>query len=726
MATAATISARLILDSSSYQSGLAQAQQMTQNFSSTMKNIGSNLTMIGGMASAAFTVPIVAGATAAVNAFNGLDTQMRNIQSITQQSDDSLEQLRQRFIAMSTDANVTRDSAQKLAEAFYFIQSAGFAGEEGMTVLQAATKAASAGLTDTMTAGNSILAVLNAYGLEASDATHVSDILFKTVDLGVLTFSDLATQLGDVVNTAHMSNISLEEMGAAIADITRKGVSPSEAVTALNQLLLQFISPSEKMKKAAEEVGFSLSVDTLRTYGLAGALDELIKKGGGTDILLTIFGDNVRALKGALSLAGNGTKEFTDLMAQFGDVSGRTNEAFATQMQANSAKWDVFINKGTALLLQLAAIFVPVLMELMDALTPVVDAIAKMDPETLKWIVVILALVAVLGPLLLFLGLIASAIGAIGTIIGAVGLPFIIILIGVLLILAVIVALAWVAWNNNWLGIRDKTEEYLPQILQRLGELSNWFTTTDWKGRLAGLLQDVMDWLHNLNEQTGGGLDLLSTLFDRAFSIIWILVMNRLNNLKLLVKAILQLIAGDFRGYGETWRQIWDNEFIALGDMVRVSLMDYRDMFLWFWNWVTNVIDWPAVGRSIIEGIGNGVKSATNALTDALIGAIDASRQATEGFFGINSPATKFFPEIGAMMAAGTGIGFQSMLPDAMSPVAFMDATMVGGTYGTSQPATTDSSSQIVELLQQLVQNSNTDEKKIVRIVREVIQQYKD
>lgn len=478
MATAASISARLLLDSTEYEKGLLNAQKATATFQQKLQTIGSSLTSIGRTMTMAFTVPIVAGAVAAGKAFVDLDTQMRNIQSISQQDDKSLEALRQRFISMSTDLNVTRDSAQQLAEAFYFIQSAGFAGEDGMTVLTVATKAATAGLTDTKTAGNAIIAVLNAYGMEAKDASHVSDVLFKTVDLGVLTFQDLTTQLGDVVQTASITGVAIEDVGAALALMTRKGITPSESVTALNQLMLQFISPSEKMKNAAEDIGVELSVATLRSKGLAGALQEIIDKGGGTDALLTLFGDNVRALKGALALAGDGLGDFNDIQKQFQDVAGRTDQAFQTQNKSAAALMDNFKNKATALGITLAEIFLPVVLKLMEGLGFLMDMFRKMPQPIQTGVVMFLLLLAVLGPILLVIGTVITTVGSLITVISTLGpalavigtvitgtvLPAIgaviaalaPIAIPILLIIAVL-ALLWLAWKNNWGDIRGFT-----------------------------------------------------------------------------------------------------------------------------------------------------------------------------------------------------------------------------------------------------------------------------
>lgn len=363
MTTAATIATRLTLDSSQFNKGLIAAQnraklfatQMTKvsnkiggwgssingaigSLSSGLKSAGSALTM-------GVTVPLVAASAGVialgVNAMQAgakFDTQMKNIQSISRQTDGEIQMLGQEFMRMSNDLGTTTDSATLLAEGFYFIQSSGFAGADGMEVLRVSTKAATAGLSDTATASQAILSTLNAYGMSAMDASHVSDVLFKTVDLGVLTFGDLAGQLGDVVNTANMVNVPIETVGAAFAQMTRKGVSAAEAATALNQLMLQFVSPSKKMKDATEELGLGLdflSVETIRKFGIEGALQQLVA--ANPDALLQVFGDNVRALKGALTLGGENMPGFIDMLTQMKDAAGRTDAAFATQTKSLEA-----------------------------------------------------------------------------------------------------------------------------------------------------------------------------------------------------------------------------------------------------------------------------------------------------------------------------------------------------------------------------------------------------
>ena len=111
--------------------------------------------------------------------------------------------------------------------------SAGVSGGESIKFLNEASKLAVAGVTNLKSATMGLTTVLNAYGLEASEASKVSDILFTTQKFGVTTVEELSKSLGVVVPFAAASGISLEELGSAIAVTTRLGKSLTKNVKTL-------------------------------------------------------------------------------------------------------------------------------------------------------------------------------------------------------------------------------------------------------------------------------------------------------------------------------------------------------------------------------------------------------------------------------------------------------------------------------------------------------------
>jgi TP901 family phage tail tape measure protein len=688
-------------DSSQYNSTIDDAVKKTSGVAQQFKQVGSNLSQIGRSMTAYFTVPIVAAATIVGNEFVSLDQKMRNIQSISGQSDQSLEQLRQTFIKLSQDQTKTTETASALAEAYYFIQSAGFEGAEGISVLEVATKAASAGLTDTQTAATAIMGVLHAYGMEAKDAGAVSDVLFKTVDQGVITFEELADGLGRLTNTGAIAGVSIQEIGAAMVVLTRKGMPAAEAFTALNQVMSKLAAPTDKILKAAKDLGIDISFTALKTKGFGAVLTEIAQKGD--EAFFSLFGNNVRALKGIAGLATEAENgkytldEYNEALRGMGDAAGRTSEAFNAQTKSLSAQMAFIKNDLMAVGMTLLQIVMPYLMQFVEWLGKAAEWVAQLSPTTQKWIVVLLVLLAVVGPLLMILGSLVTGIGAVITIVGAITAP-IWIAIAVIAALIAIVVLLYIAWKNNWGGIQEKTAEAVAYLKNLWGQFMNWFQMLN-----------------------SGQLGAWSTLWKNTWNSIKLFFQGILDNIKLLQQAWMYARQGDWYNFGATLRQIWDNNWNIMKQILQNAWNNISTIFS---SAVTNIrnwwsrIDWSTLGRDIGWGIYNGLSNMGSTLYAKIVQIGRNMLNAFKGFWGISSPS-KLMAEQFGYLAQGAIIGWDNNF--AFSPSAVNQQMM--SMY--SSPSTTysgESNGRIVSLLEQLNnKDSRIDEGVLVRAFRDAV-----
>ena len=135
---------------------------------------------------------IVAGSLAAI-AFKGIqsytafDKKLRNVNTIARLNEYQFREMGNQVLAMSTKYG---KAGTELADGLYDINSAGFKGAEGMRILDIATRASIGGISEVATASKLITSVLNAYGMNVSKSEEISDILFKTVEKGVVYFAD--------------------------------------------------------------------------------------------------------------------------------------------------------------------------------------------------------------------------------------------------------------------------------------------------------------------------------------------------------------------------------------------------------------------------------------------------------------------------------------------------------------------------------------------------------
>ena len=265
------------------------------------------------------------------------------------------------------------ESTETLSKGLYDILSASVAPAEAMQVLEASSRAATAGLTDTGVSADAIMTILNSYQIAASDAADVSDLLFAIVKRGKTTFGELAPAIGQVASTGAIAGLSLEEMGASLATMTRAGLRTDEAVTSLNNLLRAFIKPTSDATKAAAELGITLNTETLRTEGLAGVMKKL--SGASAEQLGRIL-PNIRGMKG-MAAALQDVEGFTSDLELMTNRAGGTQEAFAKQTdtatfaigQMNESIKDLGRVIGTE--------FLPVVQNMARTVTTHINAITK-------------------------------------------------------------------------------------------------------------------------------------------------------------------------------------------------------------------------------------------------------------------------------------------------------------------------------------------------------------
>ena len=376
---------------------LATADRTVTSFGQKLTASSTKLIMAGGL-----MVGAVAGVgIAAVKMAAQFETSMRNVNSISKLSETQFKALGESVIGLSKKFPQT---AKELADGLYDIASSGFQGAAGLKVLEASAKAASAGMTTTAVSAKGVTAVLNAYGLEAEEAAAVSDIMFRTVDKGVITFEELSSTVGDWVGMGKIAGLEFNELSGAIAYMTTKGIQASEAGTSLNQMMLSIIKPTDEMAIALQQAGYASGEVALQELGLIGVMELLQKTSGGTLTGLRDLFAEKRALRGAAALLGSGYEDLTNYMKDFNDTAGATDIALAEQSKALNFQLQILKNNASAIAITLGTQYIPKLASTVKNLS---EFISEHEDATVAIINLGLAVVGSVGSLVLL----ASAIG---------------------------------------------------------------------------------------------------------------------------------------------------------------------------------------------------------------------------------------------------------------------------------------------------------------------------
>jgi TP901 family phage tail tape measure protein len=357
-ATAGTHAQRAATSFGRYGTAASMAAGHTNAAGKATSYLGSVLqtatgTMIGFVAASALISGVGRAFSAVSDAVIDFDRNMRNVQSITLQSDRSLSRMGDTILGLS---NRLPQSASELSAGLYDIASSGFKGAAGVRVLETAAVAASAGLSSTATSAKGIVAVLNAYGLGADKAKQVSDELFQTVNVGIVTFDELASQVGDFVGTAAALGVPFKDLGSAFAAITLGGVNSAEAATSLNRVLITMISPGEELAATFRSWGFESGSAAVQALGLRGVMERIRTETGGTAAAMQALFPEMRAARGAFMLVAAEGRNYARAAGEMAKASlglGASQRALNEQSKGLGFQLEIMknniVNAGVAL-----------------------------------------------------------------------------------------------------------------------------------------------------------------------------------------------------------------------------------------------------------------------------------------------------------------------------------------------------------------------------------------
>ncbi|MDR1587309.1 MAG: phage tail tape measure protein [Treponema sp.] len=262
-----------------------------------------------------------------------MDASMRNIQSLTGETNESLAKLEQELLAVG-GASVAGPNA--IADAYYNIASGIGDVTVRMDTLKAATALSESGQADLGAATSGLISVVNAYGTSAENITGLSDVFFQTVRKGVGSLDGFVSAMSSVAGLSASVGIGFDELGAAMAFVTAKGQTESVAATQLKAAMISFMKPTSEMAEALQSMGISSGSAMIQEYGLATSLDMLKQAfGGNQDAMAKALG-STEALQAAIALTA---EDYTAFAKSYGEgLDGATAAGLEAQVLSYEAK----------------------------------------------------------------------------------------------------------------------------------------------------------------------------------------------------------------------------------------------------------------------------------------------------------------------------------------------------------------------------------------------------
>ena len=371
---------------------------MKDKLSPQMKKAGKNVTSVNnklkGMRTALVGISAVAvgSLTLATKEFVAFDKGMREVNTLLDQNEAQFQgmsdQVKQLAVTMGIDAV---DATKSLYQAI----SSGIPPQNALTFMETAARLSIGGVTDLETATLGLKTALNAYSMDVSRSEEVSDVLFETMRLGTTTIGELSSFMFQAVPTAAAFGVSLEEVAAATAVVTRQGSPTSFVMRGLRAAMVALVKPTEDMSVLIRKMGYESGGAALESLGLQRTLQGLLEASGGSKDALTAAGLQAESLAVVFGITGDKAEQFADFLVDITDSAGATTAAVEKMEVSASRGFDRMQSAFQIAKVELGEAFMPVVAKTLEVITDLMKMLINLGDGAKIAIVAFTALLGV-------------------------------------------------------------------------------------------------------------------------------------------------------------------------------------------------------------------------------------------------------------------------------------------------------------------------------------------
>jgi TP901 family phage tail tape measure protein len=490
-----------------------------------MQNVGQSMAASFGAATAA-----IGGALGfAVKKSMDFEAQIDRVGAVAGATPAEIKKLEQAALDLGAS---TSKSATEVAQGMEIMATMGYNTNQILAAMPGIIAAAEASGEDMAVVADTVSAALNAFGLSASEASRVADVLAQAANDSAAGIQDMQYTFKYAAPVAKQLGISLEELAAATEIMANNGIRGEQAGTTLRAALIRLSDPPKEAANTLERLGVKITDANGKMLPFSNIIGQLAEKTKNMSnaqklaALSTIFG--TEAASGMLAVVEAGPQKLDALTKSLQNSGGASQEA-AKRMKDNL--------KGS--LEELQGAFETAQITIGNALAPAIEKVAgyiqnlinwfnNLSPSTQQFIAIAAAVAAVLagvgtaiGVVLAIIGAAASGIGALTTAFGAVSgaiaaaggmvgvfsgvIAAITGPVGIAIAAIAGLVAAGVAIYKNWDEIKAKATEIW-------GAITEWFSTT-----LESIKQSFSTAWENVKQMTSQAWEYIKTFISSTW-----------------------------------------------------------------------------------------------------------------------------------------------------------------------------------------------------------------
>jgi TP901 family phage tail tape measure protein len=388
-----------------FQEKVKTANQSVERISKSAQKMGADLSM-------RVTAPIIAMGTASVYAFGKFDSEVRNVMTLLDESQESMASISSGILDVSKRVPV---AISDISGALYDVRSAGISAADQFEVLEQSARLGVAGIGSTKEAVDLVTSSINAFGLEGEAASGVYDQIFTAIKGGKTTITGLAQGFGAVAGTVAATGTQLDEYLASVSALTTTGLPAAQAHTQLRAVMSGLTRDSKETSAVFRRLGakdFKGLID--KSGGLVPALRQISDVVGGNEAHLLKMVGSTEALNAILGLTGEQGKAFETILNDMRDGAASVDDAFEKQSGGFKNSMQTIWNSIQRVAIQVGEVLAPYIMKAGEFIGKLADKFDELSPSAKETSVIMLAIGAAIGPLLVVMGTLGIAVAAVG------------------------------------------------------------------------------------------------------------------------------------------------------------------------------------------------------------------------------------------------------------------------------------------------------------------------
>ena len=308
----------------------------SKKLQTVQKNAGKLSGVIGGMSKLAGPVGIAAGATVALGTVAikaGAEYSKSFAQVATLLDDMTKKEIRTMNDDLMELSNTMGIKVMDSVDALYQAISGGIPQDSWIEFMSTAMELSKAGAAELKPVVGVLAGVIQNYALDVGETERVSNLLLKTVKLGVTTMDELGSSLGDLLPSSKAAGLGLEETLGTLASLTKTSGNTAKSVTQFRALLLEVMRPTTRLAKAIKtELGASFD-DLVASGQSLGGIMQNLKSKMPEEEFKSVFG-SAEAMNAAFGITGDLHGNFVTALENMAEAAGTLTAALDIVQEA--------------------------------------------------------------------------------------------------------------------------------------------------------------------------------------------------------------------------------------------------------------------------------------------------------------------------------------------------------------------------------------------------------